>query len=192
MKTLDQFIIDWTNKGIDTDGAFGFQFDNGYQLRDNKGVKVYTIFSKTHGKFDILLDDKDYDLISSMGKWNISVNRGKPYAEKRLKGSKLVQMHRFLMNTPKGKYTDHIDQNTLNNQRNNLRITTNAANLRNGKVRPNNTSGYTGISKRKDYPNNPYVAKIRVNYKYLYLGSYPTFELAVEARKQAERRYFDS
>lgn len=37
---------------------------------------------------------------------------------------KTVYMHRFLMDAPKGKVVDHLDGNSLNNCRENLRIST--------------------------------------------------------------------
>ena len=42
--------------------------------------------------------------------------------------------------------TDHIDGDNTNDLRSNIRITTQALNCRNSKMRKNNTSGYTGIS----------------------------------------------
>jgi hypothetical protein len=42
-----------------------------------------------------------------------------------------IQMHRYVIHAKKGQFVDHIDGNTLNNQRSNLRICTQARNLQN-------------------------------------------------------------
>ena len=151
-------------------------------------MKVFTIFSKTHGKFEILLDNKDFELVTSMGKWNITLLRNKPYAQKRLPKNNLVQMARFLMDAKKGEYVDHINHNTLDNRRSNLRICTNSANLRNGDLRINNTSGIKGV--RFDRQRQKWVPKIKVNYKDIFLGRFEKLEDAVIARTEAERKYW--
>ncbi len=43
--------------------------------------------------------------------------------------NKAGYMHRFIMNYPAHKVVDHIDGNTLNNQRENLQILTHAENM---------------------------------------------------------------
>lgn len=53
------------------------------------------------------------------------------------------------LDIPNGSVLDHIDGNTLNNVRSNIRITTQSMNARNSKKPKNNTSGYTGISWNK-------------------------------------------
>lgn len=152
-------------------------------------MKEFKVFSKTYGEIVTLLDDEDYDKIVSMGKWCVSKDRYGYYFQKRI-NKKIVTMHRFIMGFPKGKYVDHIDGNTLNNQKSNLRICSNADNIRNGKIRTNNTSGYTGVRYRKD--RNKWSAYIRVHYKTIWLGCYLNKEDAIKARKQAEIKYFET
>ena len=56
-------------------------------------------------------------------------------------------MHRVIMDCPKGLVVDHIDGNTLNNRRSNLRICTFGENLRNQRPRTNRIrkSAYKGV-----------------------------------------------
>jgi hypothetical protein len=151
-------------------------------------MKKFIINSKKHGAFEVLLDDEDFKVIKSMGKWNIHMVRGFPYVEKRVKVGQLIQLSRFLLGAKKGEYVDHINRNTLDNRRCNLRICTNGANLRNGKIRPNNKSGYTGVFHTK---YDTWTSFIIVNYKRIHLGSFKTFEEAVKVRKEAEVKYFN-
>lgn len=54
-----------------------------------------------------------------------------------------------------------------------------------------NTTGYKGVfkSKREKEQHRPWIAKIRVNTKEIYLGSYKTIEEAALARYDAEEKY---
>lgn len=157
-------------------------------------MKTLDIFSKSHGQFKVLLDDADYERIIKLKslKWCPRVCKGRHelvYFQKRLPGGKLIELHRWLMNFPKDGVVDHINNNTLDNRRENLKIISNANNIRKGKIRTNNTSGYTGIKKRMDYTKRPWYATIRVNYRVVYLGSFKTFGQALDARKRAELKY---
>lgn len=84
----------------------------------------------TKGRY-ALIDDIDFDLVSAH-KWCVSsVN----YAVKaiRLEDGKqhTLLMHRFIMNPPPDMQIDHINGNTLDNRRKNLRICTRSENQRN-------------------------------------------------------------
>ncbi len=160
-------------------------------------MAVLQVKSKKHGNFDVLLDDDDFDRIGKLGrtnKWCVRAckNRhGLYYFQKRLSDQKLIELHRFIVNAPKGMVVDHINGDTLDNRKDNLRICSNGSNIRKGKIRTNNKSGYPGVSKALDQRVNPYVATIKVNYKIINLGSYKTFKAAVEARQEAERKYYN-
>lgn len=154
-------------------------------------MKILEITSKTYGKFEIMLDDEDYDRVVAMGSWCVRIapkRKDLYYFQHRLDKHTLIELHRFIMNAPKGKYVDHINHNTLDNRKCNLRVCSNSDNVRNGKPRVNNTTGYNGVHYRKD--RNRYVATIKVNYKSINLGSFIKLEDAVKARKDAEEKYF--
>lgn len=63
-------------------------------------------------------------------------------------------MHRFILDCSDSDYIiDHIDGNGLNNQKNNLRLTTTSINKRNQKTILNNKFNFNGISlERGKYP----------------------------------------
>jgi hypothetical protein len=92
----------------------------------------------TQRKFAIV-DDEDYEWLVQW-KW-LYTSGG--YAARR---TKKIYMHREIMHTPSGMYTDHINGNKLDNRKCNLRICTNTENTRNQKMHKNNNSGYKGIS----------------------------------------------
>ena len=79
-------------------------------------------------------------------------------------------LHRMLLGFPKGNI-DHIDGNPLNNQRSNLRICTQQANLMNKrKTSIKKSSIFKGVSwcrKRKLW-----IAHIMKNYKSYYIGGF--------------------
>ena len=78
--------------------------------------------------YEAKVDDSDYELLSKY-RWNYTNG----YAQGKVNG-KLIGMHRFIMRTPKGMVTDHINHDTLDNRRANLRICTHAQNMANRKV----------------------------------------------------------
>lgn len=55
-------------------------------------------------------------------------------------------------------------------------------------INKNNTTGYKGVSYRKD--RNKYRAYIKYQGKYIFLGNYNNIEDAVKARQLAEEKYF--
>jgi hypothetical protein len=113
------------------------------------------------------------------------------YAQKRI-NKKIVDVHRYILNPPADLFVDHINGNPLDNRRKNLRIVSNGTNIRNSKkIRPNNSSGKTGVIERKlRNGETRWDARIRVNYKIIHLGTFGSFYDAVKSRKEAEVRYW--
>lgn len=79
----------------------------------------------------------------------------------------------------KGEYPDHIDLNSMNNTRSNLRLVNNSINQHNRHIQRNNTSGYKGVSFHKQL--RKWTARISVNGKTLNIGVYDTPEAAYKA-----------
>lgn len=105
-----------------------------------------------------------------------------------VKNSKQEYLHRIICNELT-LYIDHIDGNTLNNLQSNLRVCSNADNLKNRvKIPSNNTSGIIGVRFRSD--RNKWYSEIRVDGETIRLGSYTNKEDAIKARKEAEEKYF--
>lgn len=99
-----------------------------------------------------LVDDDNYDWLNQW-RWYCH-NRG--YAVRAVGigngRQKAIFMHRLVINTPKRSWTDHIDNNKLNNQKENLRIVTHSQNGMNRKNTKHSTSIFKGVSwdKKRD------------------------------------------
>jgi hypothetical protein len=140
------------------------------------------------------VDDSDYELLSKY-KWLAKESdKGHFYAarnEPRQKGKKrkMIRMHSFIMGEKEGYKIDHIDRDSLNNQRNNLRFSLPYQNSANTRVRINkskDSSKYLGVFKvttpskfiKKDgttstYKTTRWVSSIKLNHKTIKLGTFP-------------------
>lgn len=138
----------------------------------------------TKGKFAIV-DDEDFEELSKH-KWNIS---SKGYACRMVgnnPGRKQILMHREILRTPKGLFTDHIDGNKSNNQRSNLRFCTAGENMRNRKKYSNNTTGFKGVTQCGKYIS----ARIQCDGRVIALGSFSTLKQAAAAYIKAAKELF--
>jgi hypothetical protein len=106
------------------------------------------------------------------------------------KKSKPIMMHRLVTNAPHGMVVDHIDGDTLNNTKSNLRICTSTENKRNCKLYKNSSSGHKGVHWYPYHNLNKWQATISVNHKQRTIGIYDTYEEAVNAREEAEKIYY--
>lgn len=86
-------------------------------------------------------------------------------------------------------FIDHKNQQPSDNRWCNLRPATPRENSRNHRMRPTNTSGYTGVrAPQDDCPK--WEASIEVLGEYITLGYFDTGELASEAHRRAAEKYF--
>lgn len=157
-------------------------------------MKKIRIKSKTYGEQVLLVDDEDYERVASLMPWTVIKNKGKHnlYAKKRRPDNTTLLLHQFILgtDTQKGVIIDHINRNGLDNRKNNLRITSNADNVRNSRRPITNTSGYKGVAFHK--PTKKWRAYITVFGKQLHLGLFKDIEEANIARKKADKKYFDT
>lgn len=132
------------------------------------------------------IDQEDLELISQH-KWHITrPKRGIAYARSAYtEGGKIKfrYMHRILMGLDGGRglFVDHIDGNGLNNQRANLRLASHSENCR------NSISSKLGTYKVR---GGTYMARIRVNGKQQYIGSFKTQDAAERAYIGASLKHF--
>jgi len=88
------------------------------------------------------------------------------------------------LNEDLGFEIDHIDQNGLNNQIENLRSVTSEDNARNAKQREDNKSGYTGVC--WDNQRQEWMARISADGRRINLGRFTKKREAIFRRRLAE------
>ncbi len=120
----------------------------------------------------VIVDDEWYPVLACH-KWHLC---GKGYAQRAVTAGGTVMMHQIINMTPRGWWTDHINNNKLDNRSVNLRTCTNAENSR-SRVRKVGASGYRGVTKS----GNRFTASIMTDYKRKGLGSFSTAEEAAKA-----------
>src|SRR6185295_18688937 len=124
-----------------------------------------------------LVDDEDFEMLMHR-RWYFSL--GYARNDVKIDGKRVVlRMHRLVMGASKGQYVDHIDGDTLNNQKSNLRFCTLAQNRMNSRKSTLNSCGLKGVS----YSYGKWVAHIGVDRKTMAIGRFSTKEEAHEAYK---------
>lgn len=116
------------------------------------------------GKYQVFLDDENYEEISQMRGWyvvkEINHNANTDYVKHDQYGS----LHRYVLGITNSQIlVDHIDRNGLNCQKNNLREVTCSENKRNSNTLPNNKFHFNGLSYEK--PNEKRKGRIKVSYQ---------------------------
>lgn len=144
------------------------------------------INSKKYGQHTVSYDEGDHELISQFH-WHIA--KGKKnvfYVRARVKnklrpiyGESNIRMHRLIMNTKVDQRIDHIDHDGRNNQKCNLRFADNSQNAANNRLQCDSSTGFKGVTFKKS--KKLYLARIRVNGKLIYGGS---FKCPLDAAKR--------
>ena len=145
----------------------------------------------TKGRVTIV-DDEDYDFLMQ---WKWRLIKG-DYAASRLywiengaSKRKTILMHRLVNKTPKNMQTDHVNNNTLDNRRRNLRTCTLQQNTKNRTKQKNKTSSqYKGVHLYR--PTGKWAAQIRIDKKARFLGYYASEHDAALAYNFAAIEHF--
>lgn len=144
-------------------------------------MKIIKARIKGESFADVLVDDEDYDLLS---KFTWKVNTSGHIQTIRL--GKTILLHRLVLGIDDpSMIVDHRDRVKTNCQKYNLKVTDVKGNSRNRT--PTGKTGHIGIELT---PYGRYRARIKVNGKNINLGNYTNIEEAINARKQAELKYW--
>ena len=142
--------------------------------------------------FKTRLDAKDAD---AMGAFNWyaqtgSGNRKRMYAARRVGGrlnGKIIYLHRILTGAKTHQQVDHINGDSLDNRRRNLRLCSHGQNRMNSLRYSSNTSGFKGVSFRKD--TGMWDCRLTVKGRQIIGGCFKTAELAAHAYDRLSKKY---
>ena len=139
-----------------------------------------------------IVDDEDYEHLIQW-KWHSSSNsNGRFYAVrtgKMKEARKQFRIHRVITDCPEGLVVDHINHDTLDNRKINLRICTQQQNTyNNANVRKKMYSRHKGVSFNKSA--NKYTAQIRVQKRLIHLGCFADEGSAGMAYQLAAKEYY--
>lgn len=138
----------------------------------------------TQGLFTVV-DDGDYAKLSDH-KWCVAKSKEYWYAVRSVRvGDKKVRiyLHREVMGNPKGLFIDHINHDTLDNRKENLRLATPKQNCQNRRAGPRKVGTLKGVQFTKNR-KNPWKAMFWNGIKMIGLGYFKTERLAHEAYKE--------
>lgn len=135
----------------------------------------------------VLVDDQDYEILKGYN-WHFVPNKIKTslYATTLVNG-KDCRMHQLIMGKKKGYMIDHIDQDSLNNQRSNLRFVTRSRNILNQRISIRNKTGLNGVY--FDQRTGKYKATLTIDKVKHHLGSFSSLGRAKKARLEAEQKH---
>lgn len=144
-------------------------------------VRIPLRSRKYPGLFAII-DEADYPLVSGY-RWVPAIRNKTTYAiaDKPSSNGKRqsVLMHRLLTDVPADRDVDHINENGLDNRRENLRVATKGQNAANAGLKASNTSGYRGVSFNKNA--GKWQAYLKHDRTRIHLGLWLTAEDAARA-----------
>ena len=138
----------------------------------------------TQGKV-ALVDDEDFERVNAFkwcADWSYST---KSFYARRKEKKKTIFMERLIMQTPNNMTCDHINHDTLDNRKNNLRNCTRAENARNRRLFSNNRLRVKGIRQL----GKSYQARVKIAGKDVFCKTFPTLEEAVAAYAEAIKKY---
>jgi hypothetical protein len=138
-----------------------------------------------------IVDDADEHLAQHRWHVNVANERSRPYAVRAKPGVRgaVLWMHREVLGvTGSLVHVDHVNRDTMDNRRCNLRVATRAENNRNRGAFRTGTSGFKGVSWHRRHEE--WMAYIRVDGTRLHLGYFADPVDAARAYDVAAARYF--
>ena len=130
--------------------------------------------------YEAIVDDEDYETVAGY-KWYASINvfpNGKKYVYAKhmlpvINGKRREErMHQLLMEVPHGLHVDHINGDTLDNRKSNMRIVTNRQNNMNR--HQTKSSKYPGVTWAKR--EQRWIAQAQIGGKHIHIGSFRSEE----------------
>ncbi|MGE0525882.1 MAG: HNH endonuclease [Bdellovibrionales bacterium] len=113
-----------------------------------------------------IIDDEDFERLRADGllKWNAQKAGRRFYVSKNTSRNGKLYLHRYIMNAEPGFCIDHINGDSLDNRKENLRVCSYRENARNKKK----DAGFKGVTKA----GNMYSAQIQHQSTHINLGTF--------------------
>ena len=147
------------------------------------------------GKGVAIVDDEDFEWLRQFRWYWVDNGPGGRYGGRygghavgrlgRLPNNPPEAMHRVITNAPRGFDVDHINGDTLDNRRENLRVVTHAENMQNR--RGANLHSVTGVRGVQPGPRGGYLARVVRDGKTFRFGVFGTVEDADAAARAARQ-----
>ncbi|MBQ1769079.1 MAG: HNH endonuclease [Turicibacter sp.] len=143
---------------------------------------------------DVLIDIEDVEKVSKYRSWHAILDKtlqtpsyyiAYRYNNK-LQGKGVIKLHRLITNCPKNMVVDHINHNTCDNRKKNLKVCTNFENQQNLRSKK---SIQTGVYKRTRNNREFWVANISKDKK-KYTKDFDNIAAAIEWRKIMEKQLY--
>lgn len=133
-----------------------------------------------------IVDTHDMKLIDHC-RWHADLSHGNFYAKRDLPGGKKLRLHRLIYEyhngpVPVGMVVDHINRNTLDNRRVNLRVATYSLNKANSCGKQNRKHN---LPKGVNPNSSGFMARIFAEGHKIYLGTFRTIQEASDAYQKA-------
>ena len=152
---------------------------NEFRFIGNDLVEMDTYDKYGNVNYTYIFDTDDYPEVSKH-KWCTALYKNKPYA---MEGCSKIKLHRFILNPKKGSFIDHIDGDTTNNSKSNLRVA--SISLNNVNLKKDGLQ-HKGIYQKK---SSKWYASIQWKHKTYCSNVYKTIEEAAFARFILEQKF---
>lgn len=160
-------------------------YDSNKFIEEGSITRMITFNKKCEASGEVLIDTEDLEKVKKI-KWYITVRKNKLYCYGTLRTNgeptKKIALHKYLLDTTE--IVDHINGNSLDNRKSNLRVVTAQQNSYNRKITNKFFSGIIKTNYKRDYP---YMVFFTHNKKEQYLGAYRTYEEAALVRLKKEQ-----
>lgn len=128
-----------------------------------------------------LVDNADFGRVSKLA-WHAKKSSSRADGSKVMYAARRgAYMHQFVTGAPRGTVVDHINGDTLDNRRSNLRVTNKKLNGANRRKTAGTSSRFKGVSKR----GGKFCARVKVDGKQKHLGCFESEENAARAYDHA-------
>lgn len=163
---------------------------NNYEIRGD--ITAIFLNRKVGDIVETLIETKDLPIADSIeGTWCCHFDRRTQsiYAKHSRRGMPALRLHRLLMEEPIGLEVDHINHDSLDNRRINLRSVTRDQNRQNlsGAFSNNKSSGMRNVHWHKE--ERKWQVTVGANKKRHYIGKFAKLEDAQIAAIEARKKY---